>query len=118
MVALDLERYDFSKGSQSLIRATEGTILDRLPPRIRIRQDALLELPHIMVLVDDPNRSLIEPLVAIKHNLLQLYDMELMLGSGHLTGYHVASTCLESQVVAALGKSCLAACFLSKIWRG
>jgi len=91
MVALDLECYDFSKGSQSLIRATEGTILDRLPPRIRIRQGAPLELPHILVLVDDPNQSVIEPLVTIKHRLPKLYDIDLMLGSGHLTGYQVAS---------------------------
>ena len=114
MLALDLERYDFSKGSQSLIRATEGTILDRLPPRIRIRQGAPLELPHIMVLVDDPTRSLIEPLVALKHNLPRLYDMELMLGSGHLTGYHVASHKLESQVVAALENLASPAVFYPK----
>src|SRR5512137_2847670 len=51
MAALDLECYDFSKGSQSLIRATEGTIIERLPPRVRIRENALLELPHILVLI-------------------------------------------------------------------
>lgn len=102
MIALDLESYDFSIGSQSLIRATEGTILDRLPPRIRIRQGAPLELPHILVLVDDPTRSVIEPLVAQKHNLPKLYDLELMLGSGHLTGYHISAPELEAQVVAAL----------------
>jgi len=54
---LDLERYDFSPGSQSLTRATEGTILDRLPPRIKIRQGAALELPHILVLIDDPQHT-------------------------------------------------------------
>ena len=54
MLALDLEKYDFNKGSQSLIRSTEGTILNRLPPRIKIREGASLELPHILVLVDDP----------------------------------------------------------------
>lgn len=102
MVSLDLEKYDFSKGSQSLIRATEGTILDRLPPRIRIRQDAPLELPHILVLVDDPHRTIIEPLVTQKHNFPKLYDLDLMLGSGHLTGYHIATPELEMQVISGL----------------
>ena len=61
---LDLEHYDYTKGSTSLIRATEGTILDRLPPRMKIREGAPLELPHILVLIDDPQRTVIEPLVA------------------------------------------------------
>jgi len=68
MLALDLEKYDFSKGSQSLIRATEGTILDRLPPRMRIREGASLELPHIIVLVDDPQDTLLRPLESHKGN--------------------------------------------------
>jgi hypothetical protein len=118
MVALDLELYDFSKGSQSLIRATEGTILDRLPPRIRIREGAALEIPHILVLVDDPTRSIIEPLVAIKHDLPRLYDMELMLGSGHLTGFHIHSPELEHQVVAALEKLASPTVFHSKYGAG
>ena len=65
VVAIDLEQYDFNKGSQTLIRATEGTIVDRLPPRIKVRQDAAIELPHIMVLIDDPERTVIEPLFNI-----------------------------------------------------
>ena len=60
VAALDLENYDFSKGSKSLIRATEGTIIDRIPPRVKIRKKALLELPHIMVLIDDSEKSVIE----------------------------------------------------------
>ena len=67
VVCLDLEQYDFNKGSASLIRATEGTILDRLPPRIRIRENALLELPHILVLIDDPEKTVIEPLAGMKY---------------------------------------------------
>ena len=55
---LDLEQYDYQKGSSSLVRATEGTILDRLPPRIKIRQNALLESPHIMILIDDEQKIL------------------------------------------------------------
>ena len=90
MLALDLEQYDYNKGSTSLIRATEGTILERIPPRVRIRAGAPLELPHILVLIDDPARTVIEPLVAARAELPRLYDFELMLGSGHLSGYPVA----------------------------
>jgi hypothetical protein len=102
MVALDLDRYDFSKGSQSLIRATEGTILERLPPRMRIREGAPIELPHIMVLIDDPERTVIEPLVTVKDQLPCLYDTNLMMGSGHLRGWQVASQAHEDQVIQAL----------------
>jgi hypothetical protein len=89
MVALDLEKYDFSKGSQTLIRATEGTIIDRLPPRIRIREGAKLEFPHILVLIDDPNRTVVEPLVEKRQHFEKLYDFELMKNSGHLIGYGI-----------------------------
>ncbi|MFN8414471.1 MAG: DUF1015 family protein [Anaerolineales bacterium] len=101
ILCLDLERYDYNKGSSSLIRATEGTIVDRLPPRIKIRQGAAMELPHILVLIDDPNRTVIEPLSADKTKLEKLYDFDLMLGSGHLTGYAVNEV-HENQVVEAL----------------
>ncbi|MBK8781396.1 MAG: DUF1015 domain-containing protein [Anaerolineales bacterium] len=101
VLCLDLERYDFNKGSSSLIRATEGTIVDRLPPRIKIRQGAAMELPHILVLIDDPNRTVIEPLTADKAKLEKLYDFDLMLGSGHLAGYAV-NEAHENQVVEAL----------------
>ena len=104
MLALDLEKYDYNKGSQSLIRATEGTILDRLPPRMKIRQGAKLELPHILVLIDDPQRTVIEPIQSRKADLTPLYDFELMLGSGHLRGYRVDLPELEAQVIAALEK--------------
>ena len=104
MMALDLERYDFNKGSQSLIRATEGTIIDRLPPRIRIREGAPLELPHILVLIDDPDRTVIEPLAEKTAALEPLYDTDLMLGSGHLRGWLVDDAKLEEQVVSALRK--------------
>lgn len=99
MLCLDLERYDFTKGSTGLIRATEGTIVERLPPRIKIREGAPLELPHILVLIDDPQRTVIEPLAAAKDALEKLYDFDLMLDSGHLTGYAVPD---EGPVVAAL----------------
>jgi hypothetical protein len=89
LLALDLERYDYNKGSSSLIRATEGTIVERLPPRMQIREGAALELPHILVLIDDPERTVIEPVGAAKSGLRKLYDFDLMLESGHLTGYAV-----------------------------
>jgi hypothetical protein len=101
VLCLDLECYDYNKGSSSLIRATEGTIVDRLPPRIKIREGAALEFPHILVLIDDPQHTVIEPLGAAKSKFNQLYDFELMLGSGHLTGYAVNAE-FENKVVEAL----------------
>ncbi|OGO63791.1 MAG: hypothetical protein A2030_04305 [Chloroflexi bacterium RBG_19FT_COMBO_50_10] len=102
VLALDLEQYDFNKGSRSLIRATEGTIIERLPPRIRIREGAKLELPHILVLIDDPECTVIEPVGKSKAHLQKLYDFELMAGSGHLGGYLVDDLSLETGVVSAL----------------
>lgn len=102
ILALDLEKYDYNKGATSLIRATEGTIIERLPPRMKIRQGALLELPHILVLIDDPKGTVIEPLTAKKEHLTPRYDFDLMMDSGHLSGYVVEDTNLEFQVVAAL----------------
>ena len=101
LLALDLERYDYTKGSSSLIRASEGTIVERLPPRMKIREGATLELPHILVLIDDPNCTVIEPLHAAKSKLEKLYDFDLMLDSGHLTGYAVNSE-FENKIVEAL----------------
>ncbi|NJD60167.1 MAG: DUF1015 domain-containing protein [Anaerolineales bacterium] len=102
VLALDLEQYDYNKGSHSLIRATEGTIIERLPPRMRIREGAQLELPHILVLIDDPDRSVIEPVGKAKAQLKELYDFELMAGSGHLNGYLVNEPKIEGGVIAAL----------------
>jgi hypothetical protein len=102
VLALDLEQYDYNKGSHSLIRATEGTIIERLPPRMRIREGAPLELPHILVLIDDPDRSVIEPVGKAKAQLKELYDFELMAGSGHLNGYLVNEPEIEGGVIAAL----------------
>jgi hypothetical protein len=101
VLAFDLECYDYNKGSSSLIRATEGTIVDRLPPRMKIREGATFELPHILVLIDDPNRTVIEPLSAAKSKLEKVYDFDLMLDSGHLAGYAVNQE-FENKVVDAL----------------
>ena len=85
--AIDLEDYDFKKGSSSLIRATEGTVLERIPPRVKIRENAPMELPHIMLLIDDPEKTVIEPIA--EHPGKLLYDFDLMQNSGHLTGYQL-----------------------------
>lgn len=87
--ALDLEEYDYTKGSQSKIRATEGTIVERIPPRKRVRLGAPLELPHIIMLIDDREKNIIEPLADKKARFDKLYDFDLMKNSGHLTGYLV-----------------------------
>ena len=84
---LDLEQYDFTPGTSAPVRATEGTILSRIPPRVRIRQGAPIESPHVMMLVDDAAMRLIEPLAQME--LPRLYDTELMLGGGHIAGYAV-----------------------------
>lgn len=101
LLCVDLEQYDYNKGSSSLIRATEGTIVDRLPPRMKIREGAALELPHILVLIDDPKRTVIEPLNKAKSGFEVLYDFDLMLDSGHLTGYSIGDP-FEKQIVEAL----------------
>ena len=84
---IDLEAYDYSVGSQSLVRASEGTIISRIPPRQRIRKNAPLELPHILMLADDREKEIIEPLSEIKDNFEVVYDFELMQGGGHLKGW-------------------------------
>jgi len=102
LVSLDLELYSFEKGSQSLIRATEKTIPERLPPRIAIREQSPLESPHILVLIDDPDKTVIEPLVEKADSFEKLYDFELMKGSGHLKGWHVAERGAVDGIVKSL----------------
>ena len=92
VLALDLECYDYSKGSTTLIRATEGTIVSRIPPRLKIREGAPVELPHILVLIDDPDRTVIEPLTEKASSFKKLYDTDLMLGGGHISGWLVDGT--------------------------
>jgi uncharacterized protein DUF1015 len=100
IVALDLEQYEYHEGASSLIRATEGTLIDRLPPRIDIRDGAPIELPHAMVLIDDPGGTVIEPL--LREELPTLYDFELMQGGGHVRAWHVSEQRLVHQVAARL----------------
>lgn len=88
MAAIDLEGYSFEPGNKNICRATEGTVLSRIPPRVRIRANSPLELPHIMILIDDPKGITIEKAfeMAKAEGLEPLYDTDLMLGSGHITG--------------------------------
>jgi len=87
--AVDLEAYEYTPNAQSLVRATEGTVLDRIPPRVKVRIDAPLELPHIMLLIDDENKTVIEPIEAKKSTLARAYSFDLMENSGHIEGYIV-----------------------------
>ena len=89
MACLDLDRYDFNPGARTLIRPTEGTVISRVPPRARIRAGAAVELPHVMMLIDDPGMTVIEPLLARRQALRSLYDFELIQGGGHLRGWAV-----------------------------
>ena len=87
---VDLEHYDYNKGATSLIRATEGTVLERIPPRVAVRRGAKLELPHIMLLIDDPAKTVIEPLEAAAESFKKAYDFDLMLDGGHVKGSFVS----------------------------
>lgn len=90
---IDLDRYDYTKGSKSQVRATEATVASRIPPRVKIRTNAPLELPHIMILINDPKCTVIEPL--LEKELQTVYDFELMQNGGHLTGKIVSGDTAE-----------------------
>ncbi len=105
VLAVDLEQYDFTPGNNKLIRATEGTVLDRIPPRLAIRKDAPLELPHVQLLIDDPDRSVIEPLFTHASSQPPRYETDLMLGGGHIRGWFVpASSAAAAKAVDALSR--------------
>jgi hypothetical protein len=105
MLELDLEHYDFGRSSTSLIRPTEGTMVERLAPRIEVRRGAELEVPHILVLIDDPAHTVIEPIGAARGSLQKLYETDLMLGGGRVAGYGVGGVQIDRAVSAlrALG---------------
>ncbi|MEG2455112.1 MAG: DUF1015 domain-containing protein [Oscillospiraceae bacterium] len=89
--AVDLEQYDFHPGAHSLIRATEGTVLERIPPRVAVREHAPIELPHVLLLTDDPQQTALEPLSAQTDEMKQLYDFDLMEHGGRLTGWQLTA---------------------------
>ncbi len=86
---IDLEDYSYEKGANTLTRATEATVVERIPPRVEIRKDATLEIPHIMLLIDDPERTVIEPLTEKTEDYQKLYDFTLMQNAGEIKGYKI-----------------------------
>ena len=100
--AVDLDAYDYAKGSKPAIRPSESTVVERIPPRLKVRRGATLETPHVMMLADDADCTLIEPIGRIKNQLPPLYDGELMLGGGHLRGWAVEDPALIAQIDSAL----------------
>ena len=92
VLAVDLEDYSYEKGTNALIRASEATIVERIPPRLKIRKDAEIELPHILVLFDDPEKTIVESLYSQRDKLEKVYDFELNKDGGHIRGYKVTST--------------------------
>lgn len=128
---IDLDDYDFDPKKKTLIRATEGTVISRIPPRVKIRENAAIELPHVMLLVDDPidrqkidgcqgakqedavniaavKNGIIEYVYAIRDTLRKLYDTELMQGGGHIRGYAVEGEAAKqvTEAFAAKQNSC------------
>lgn len=101
--AIDLEEYDYRKGSTSQVRATEATVIERIPPRIKVRQGAPMELPHIMILIDDEEKTVVEPCEEIKQSEKPVYDFTLMENGGKICGYIVDDK-LKSAVFSALDK--------------
>ncbi len=94
ILAVDLEAYDYTKGANALIRATEATVVERIPPRVAIRRGAVLELPHIMLLVDDPKLTVVEP-ISFEDCDKIVYDFDLMLDGGHLRGGLIGNAAKE-----------------------
>ena len=87
---MDLDAYEYTEGTSAPIRASEKTVVERLPARITVREHAPLELPHVLILIDDPGKTVVEPLTAKKEKLRQLYDFQLMEGGGRIRGWEVA----------------------------
>lgn len=87
ILSVDLEEYSYKRGVPCSIKASEATIEERIPPRLKIRKDAPIELPHTLVLFDDPDKSIIEPLYSRRESLKCVYDFELNQHGGHIRGY-------------------------------
>lgn len=114
VLAFDLEDYDYHLGSVSAIRPTEKTVEERIPPRLAVREGAAIELPHIMLLIDDPDRAVIEPLFEQTASLQKLYDVELMENGGHLTGWFIPEGELTEKIQAGLERLADRAVFNAK----
>lgn len=96
---VDLEDYNYEIGSTSLIRATEKTVIERIPPRVKVRKNAELELPHIMILLDDEKKEIIENLKNEVSNDDLVYDFELMMNGGHVKGYKLNDSIQSSLII-------------------
>ena len=92
VISVDLEAYSYEKGTKALIRATEATIVERIPPRLKIRENAPVELTHVQFLFDDPRKTIIEKLYQNRDSLPLLYDFDLNQNGGHLRGYKITDT--------------------------
>ena len=92
VISIDLEEYSYERGVPCSIKASEATIVERIPPRLKIRKDAPIELPHTLLLFDDKEKSNIEQLYAKRKELDLLYDFELNQNGGHIRGYLVKDT--------------------------
>lgn len=106
VLSVDLEAYEYTPGSASLIRPTEKTVVERIPPRLKVRQGACLELPHIMILIDDPDRQIIEPLFEQAASYDKLYDTDLMQNGGHITGWFLPNGPETEAIEAKLEALC------------
>ena len=100
---VDLDQYDFTPGSGALIRATEGTVLERIPPRAKVRRNAPIELPHVMLLIDNPEKTVIEPLTAAADKMEKVYDFDLMENGGHIKGFKLSDKQIDAVADALEG---------------
>lgn len=102
VMAFDLEEYDYREGSTSKIRPTEKTVEERIPARLEIRRQASLELPHIMLLIDDPEHTVIKPIYESLQANQPTYHTSLMLGGGQITGWFLPQGQQTEQIQQAL----------------
>lgn len=102
IAAIDLEQYDYVPGATTLVRASEATVTSRIPPRVKIRKNALLEMPHILILIDDPARLVLEPLSKMCESKQPIYDFDLMLGGGHIRSYIINDETEKNKIIESL----------------
>lgn len=104
VAAIDLECYEYTAGSRSLVRPTEKTVVERIPPRLAVRKNASIEVPHIMLLIDDPDRTVIEPMFEQTAQLEKVYDTDLMQNGGHINGWFIPEGDLTDHLIAQMEK--------------
>ena len=106
VLAVDLEAYEYTPGSASLIRPTEKTVVERIPPRLKVRQGACMELPHIMILIDDPDRASSSRCSSRTAAFEKVYDTDLMQGGGHITGWFIPKGAETDEIEDGLEALC------------